>query len=387
MAIGAGVLIPLNSTMIAIGLTALARDLDVRRGTAAMLVTTYLVAMLVCQPVGGRLGDRWGSRRVLSVAVVGFGATSILASLAPTFPALLIGRVAQAVFGAALIPNAQALLRAKVSGDRRGRVFGLVGTGIGAGAAVGPVLGGLLTETTGWRGIFAVNVPLALLVLVLLVRTRDDGRSLPWVATPAGVDPAMPAPRPARLLASPPFRAACLTQTTSNFALYTVLLVLPSLLGRQGWTGSAIGLATAGLTAGLLVLGPVGGGLGDRRGRAVPITVGLAVVVVGALVLAAAPREPIALVLGPLVMGFGLGLSGASLQAAAMDAVPQVVAGAAAGVYSASRYVGSITGSLAIAVTGATTAATARPVLVAVVVAAALATVLGPRSVTEAVDW
>lgn len=370
--------------MIAIGLSEVARDLGVGRGTAAVLVTTYLVAMLVCQPVGGRLGDRWGSRQVLAAAVVGFAGASVAASLAPTFAALLVGRVLQAVFGAAVTPNAQALLRATVAADRRGRVFGLVGTGIGTGAAVGPILGGFLTETTGWRGIFAVNVPLALVVLALLARASP---AVPAVAPATTSAPAAPAPPPRRLLASAPFRAACLTQTTSNFALYTVLLVLPSLLGEQGWSGSSIGLATSGLTAGLLVLGPVGGGLGDRRGRAVPITTGLATVVVGAALVAAAPRSSVALVVGPLVMGFGLGLSGASLQAAAMDAVPQAVAGAAAGVYSASRYVGSITGSLAIAVTGATAAATARPVLVAVVAAAVVATAVGRRSVTEPVDW
>jgi MFS family permease len=393
LAVGAGVLIPLNSTMIALGLRGIARDLDVGRGTATTLVTAYLVAMLVCQPLAGRLGDRRGNRAVLAVAVVGFGVASVAAGLAPSFPALLAGRLLQAVFGAALIPNAQALLRATVARDRRGRTFGLVGTGIGAGAAVGPVLGGFLTQTVGWRGIFAVNVPLALLVLALLWRASavvaGDVRPPPAADHQDATAPGSPGP-PApsrRLLASAPFRAACLTQTTSNFALYSVLLVLPSLLAAQGWTGSAIGLATSGLTAGLLVLGPVGGGVGDRWGRAVPIGGGLAVVAAGAVVLAAAPRSPGALVVGPLVMGLGLGLSGASLQAAAMDAVPQAVAGAAAGTYSASRYVGSIAGSVAIGISGATAAADARPVLVAVVGASVIATLLGPRSVTQPVDW
>ena len=365
--------------MIAIGLPDLADDLGVGRGTATILVTTYLVAMLLCQPVGGRLGDRHGNRRVLSVAIVGFTLASVGAGLAPTFPALLAGRTAQALFGAALIPNAQALLRASVPSTRRGRSFGLVGTGIGAGAAAGPVLGGLLVDGVGWQGIFLVNVPLGLVALALLSRTD---------AAVADPPPPGAAPDVSRLglLRRPTFRAACLTQTTSNFALYTVLLVLPTLLGGAGWSDAGIGLATSGLTAGLLVLGPVGGALGDRRGRVLPIVGGLGIVVVGASLLAVGPDTAALLVAGPLVMGAGLGLAGASLQAAAMDAVTQSVAGSAAGVYSASRYVGSITGSVAISATGVTGASSARQVLLAVVVAAVLATAFGSRSAGEAVD-
>jgi MFS family permease len=358
--------------MLAVGLPALADDLGVERGRAALLVTAYLVAMLVCQPVGGRLGDRFGNRRVLALAISGFGLASIAATAAPNFNALLVGRCAQAVFGAALIPNAQALLRATVSAARRGRSFGLVGTGIGAGAAVGPVLGGLLADSVGWRGIFAVNVPLALLALAILARTA-----------PVESDEASDGERPRGvafgLLATPSFRAACLTQTTSNFALYTVLLTLPLLLADKGWAGSGVGLATAGLTVGMLFLGPVGGALGDRRGRTVPIVIGLGILVVGCTVLALGAATTALLVGGPLVMGVGMGLSGASLQAAALESVPQAVAGSAAGLYSASRYVGSIVGSLAIGATGVTGVASARPVLIATVVATAIATLAGSR--------
>ena len=379
LAVSAGALIPLNSTMIAVVLPDLADDLGVGRGTAAVLVTTYLVAMLVCQPAAGRLGDRFGHRRVLGVAIAGFTVASIAAGAAPTFLALLAGRAVQALFGAALSPNTQALLRAAVPPERRGRTFGLVGTGIGAGAAIGPVLGGLLSSGVGWRGIFLVNVPHGQLALGLLARTP------PVVGVSAADRAAAPTTRRLDLLRGH-FLAACLTQTTSNFALYTVLLVLPTLLEVHGWSAAAIGLATSGLTAGLLVLGPLGGAVGDRRGRRVPIVAGLSVVALGAVLLAAGPTTGLLLVAGPLVIGAGLGLAGASLQAAAMDAVTQSVAGSAAGVYSASRYVGSIAGSLAISATGATGAGSARPVLIAVVVASVLATAFGSRSVAEAVD-
>ncbi len=371
LAIATGALVPLNSTMIAVGLPRLADDLGVKRGAAAVLVTAYLVAMLVCQPLGGRLGDRYGNRRVLRVALVGFTLASAAAGAAPTFAALLVGRCVQAVFAAALIPNAQALLRATAAAERRGRVFGYVGTGIGAGAAAGPVLGGFLADGAGWRGIFEVNIPLGILALFLLARTQS-GAVEPNEQAAQGLAYG--------LLGSGRFRAACLSQATSNFALYTVLLVLPLLLAERGWTGITVGLTTAGLTVGLLVLGPIGGPWGDRRGRTVPIVVGLGIVVAGCTLLAFGVGTPAALVVGPLVMGVGLGLSGASLQAAALEAVPQGVAGSASGLFSASRYVGSIVGSIVISATGVVGSSSARVVLFAGIGAAVVATIAGSRA-------
>jgi DHA2 family methylenomycin A resistance protein-like MFS transporter len=364
--------------MLAVALRAIADDLHVGRGRAAVLVTAYLVAMLVCQPLAGRLGDRYGNRRVLAVATVGFGIASVGAAAAPTFPVLLLGRCAQALFGAALSPNTQSLLRATVAPERRGRTFGLVGTGVGVGAAVGPVLGGFLADSVGWRGIFAVNVPLALLALVLLART--SGAPTVEDEDAAG---ARSVERPKRLsielLGSTSFRASCATQATSNYALYTVLLVLPLLLADKGWAGASVGLATSGLTVGMLVLGPLGGFLGDRRGRTVPILLGLSILVVGCALLAAGTALTALVVAGPLVMGVGMGLSGASLQAAALESVRQEVSGSAAGLFSASRYVGSITASVAISATDVSGVADAHPVLVATVVATALAVVAGRR--------
>src|SRR5204863_8241863 len=124
--------------------------------------------------IAGRAGDRWGSRRVTFVALLGFGALSGLAAAAPTFGWLLVARAAQATFGAALIPNVQALVRTAVETARRGRAFGVLGIGIGAGAAVGPVVGGPLVDFAGWRAIFLVNLPVAIVAVVFVARIAVD---------------------------------------------------------------------------------------------------------------------------------------------------------------------------------------------------------------------
>ena len=79
----ASALVPLNSTMIAVALPNVARDFDISKSHASILITLYLIAMLVGQPLAGRLGDALGARRLATIAVVGFGACSIAAMLAP----------------------------------------------------------------------------------------------------------------------------------------------------------------------------------------------------------------------------------------------------------------------------------------------------------------
>src|SRR5439155_17977287 len=270
---------------------------------------SYLVAMLGFQPFAGRLADKVGIRRVATGALGGFALASVGAGLAPSFGALLVARCVQAAFGAALIPTAQASLRSMVGEDHRGRAFGIFAAGIGVGAAVGPLLGGVLVDVASWRAIFMVNVPLALSALPLIPRPRAAA------ASPA-------AGGSWRALRRAPFVAACATQATGNFALYTVLLLIPLVLSDRGWHGSRVGLAVSGLTAGMVVLAPAGGRMGDRRGRATATTAGMAVVTLGCIVLAIAVAAPAGMVVGALVMGAGMGLSNASLQASAVEAVP-----------------------------------------------------------------
>ena len=152
-------LAPLNSTMIAVALPRIVDDFDSSIGTVGWLVTTYLLALAVVQPVAGKLGDRHGRRPFVVGGLIVFGLASLGAAAAPGLTLLIVFRVLQAVSGAVVFPNGAGLIRELVPADRRGGAFGIVGGSVAFAAGLGPLLGGLLLTVGGWRAIFLVNVP------------------------------------------------------------------------------------------------------------------------------------------------------------------------------------------------------------------------------------
>jgi MFS family permease len=375
-------LVPLNSTMIAVALPTIADDFDISTGTASVLVTVYLVAMLVGQPVAGRVADVVGNRRAVLWALVGLIVMSFAAAFAPSFLWLVVARLAQAVCAAALGPSVQSLLRALTSPDEQGRTFGLMGSVLGVGAALGPVIGGVLTQAFGWQAIFLVNVPIAGGALLAAIRTRPrpadrrDGRHVETTDE--------------RIL-NPVFVACFSAQALSTLAQYALLLLTPIVLAARGWQSGSIGLALSALTIGMILMGPPGGRAGDARGRRAPTTFGLTVAAVAvAVVLVAGPSvTPFVLVAVLATFGVGLGLATPNLMSAALASVPMGRTGSAAGVLSMSRYVGSIATSLTISAVVTSDAGGTRVVLalscVATVVAALVATRL-PSTPTATPD-
>jgi MFS family permease len=138
---------------------------------------------------------------------------------------------------------------------------------------------------------------------------------------------------------------------SSNLAFYTVLLATPILLTRHlHWTSLQTGVALALLSAPMVVFSPIGGRLADRLGRRLPAVAGCVILSLGLLPLALAPGlSPYALLPCLSLMGAGVGLSTAGLQASAIEALDPEQAGVAAGVFSTSRYIGSFAGSIALA--------------------------------------
>lgn len=381
-------LLPLNSTMIAVALPDIGRAFGGGVGTVGWLVSGYLVAMAALQPLAGKLGDRFGRRTMIAGGLAWF-LVSLGAVFAPNLPVLIAFRVQQGVAGALAFPNALAVIREELPEQRRGAAFGALGAATALAAAAGPPLGGALVAIGGWHAIFLVNLPWAGAALLLALRTiprrppaarreRFDwigGAGLlitlgaaAWLLNPGGVpvwviatgaaaciaalaallryEAAHPDPvlRPQALRVRP-FAAATAAMGLANLALYSTLLAVPVLLsGRPGWSSGQIGLVLAALTVPMVAFSPVGGRLSDRIGRRSAATAGLALLGAAMLLLAVAGGGiGVPLLVGSLlVAGAGLGLSTPPVQAAGIEALDVHDAGMASGILSTGRYLGGI---------------------------------------------
>lgn len=372
------VLAPLNSTMIAVALPRITDDFHVSVRATDWLVTSYLIALAIGQPVSGRLGDRVGRRRMMLLGLVAFLGASIGAAVAPNLATLIVFRVAQAVSGAAVFPNGVAVLRLLLAHERRGRGFGIVGGVLASAAAIGPLVGGLALSVSDWRAIFLVNIPLVAAALVLTWR---------WIpATPRG-EGSSDTLFGLGAFGYRAFRAAAGAVAFSNLAYYSMLIAIPVLLEKvRGWSSADVGLALAALSGPAALLSPVGGHLADRFGRRIPAVAGNLLLAAAGLPLVLDPRLPSAALLVLLaLMGCGVGLSAASLQTAAVEAVPATDAGSAAGMFSTSRYLGSIAGTVVLAVLLAPHAGAFRPIFVMVFVAGALSVAVAAALPSRAV--
>ena len=375
----AALLAPLNSTIIAVALPSIATAFDASAAVATRwLVTAYLVVTIVAQSPAGKFADLFGTSRVLTLGRAAFAAGALLAAFSPTLPVLGIGRVLMAIGGALTIPTVFAELRNSVPAARRGRVFGLFGAIMGAAAATGPLLGGLLTARFGWHSVFFVNVPVVLLsflldpprrqaaaprrairfdvlgsailgLAVLLLVAAVDRTSVVFAAGAVTMlalfvmrelradDPVLDV----RLFTRPAFAAGSSIVGLQNLAMYAMLFLLPFFLARSGSGPAAAGTKLLLFTISMVVASPFGGRLSDAVGARAVGLAGAFLATAGATIFVSTGELLASIVL----MGTGIGLSTGPSQAAAMSAVPASQAGVASGALSTMRYVGGVLGS------------------------------------------
>lgn len=382
-------LMPLNSTMIAVALPDIAREFGNSPGTVAQaVVASYLVAAIVLQSPGGKLGDRLGHRRMLALGQVLTAGGAVLGMVAGSLAVLAVARVAMAAGGAAVVPATVALLRTELPQERRGRAFGGFGAVMSLAAGIGPPLGGELVRAFGWPSIFASNLPVIAVAAVLAltagraprppepVRTRFDvlGTVLLTAALAALVlglesggatgaallvacavllvpfvwwerraaDPVVAF----SLFRSGSFTAGSLLVALQNLVMYTLLFELPQVLAAVlAVDTAATGRLLVSMMGAMIVASLLSGRLVDRVGPR-PMAVSGTAACLGAVGLLAVVglSSPGGLVLPLALLGLGVGLATPAAQSASLAAVPASRSGAAAGIGSTMRYLGGVVG-------------------------------------------
>ncbi len=378
-AIGSG-LVLLEATVVNVALPALERDLGATLAGLQWTVNAFTLTLSALILLGGGLGDRFGRRRIYVIGIVWFAGASLLCGLAPTLEWLIAGRALQGIGGALVVPGSLALIQDTFHPADRGRALGWWSGLSGAAGALGPLLGGSLVDTAGWRWVFLVNVPVAaVLVVLLLARVpvrhtstgsgRFDGLGAAAAAIGLGaltyaLTQAVDEPTPAAVAAiigvaalltfwrverrspnpmlpldvfgSRPFSVANLASFFIYGALAALMFVLPIQLQiTTGYSASATGLALVPLTALTLTLSAYGGTLVTRLGPRVPLTAGSSVCAV-ALLLATriGPRADYVTEVLPVVLlvGIGIPLVTPALTATVLGAVSDARAGIAGAV-------------------------------------------------------
>lgn len=373
----------LDSTVVNVALPRIGRDLDANLAALQWTVNAYMVTLAGLILLGGALGDRFGRRRIFVLGVLWFAAASLLCGLAPNAGVLVAARALQGVGGALLTPGSLALIQASFHADDRGRAVGLWSGFGGVGAAVGPFLGGWLVDGAGWRWVFLLNVPLALLCAPVAVRhvpessdershTRFDvlgaalgasalalltyalieARTASWAvafSAVAGVaaavafvvverrrkDPMMPLD----VFASRQFTAVNLV-TLCVYAAFGGFFFLAALQLQVvvGWSALAAGTALLPTTVLMLLLSARSGGLAERIGPRLQLTAGPLLCAAGmTLMLRVGPGTSYVADVLPalLVLGLGMVTLVAPLTATVLAAVDTTRAGLASGINNA----------------------------------------------------
>ncbi|MFJ6135399.1 MFS transporter [Kitasatospora sp. NPDC092286] len=374
----------LDGTVVNVALPRIGADLGAPLAALQWTLNAYLLTLAGLILLGGALGDRYGRRRVFLIGVVWFAVASAACAAAPTIGVLVIARAVQGIGGALLTPGSLAMLQAVFHPDDRSAAVGLWSGLGGVSAAVGPFLGGWLVDGPGWRWIFLLNVPLAVLVVAVAARhvpeSRDEsatGRfdvlgallaaltlgaityaltaagggvsASVWVTGVAGlllgaafvsVERRSPEPMlPLGLFSSRLFTAVNLV-TLCVYAAFSgvFFLLVVQLQTVSGFSPLVSGLSLIPVTVLMLALSARAGRLGKRIGPRLPLTVGPLLCAGGVLLM---------LRIGPgasywadvlpavTVLGCGMVLLVAPLTATVLAAVEVRHAGIASGVNNA----------------------------------------------------
>jgi DHA2 family multidrug resistance protein len=176
----------LDTTIANVALPHMQGSLGATQDEIAWVLTSYIVAAAISTPVTGWLAVRFGRTRLFVTALTGFTITSALCGVATTLPEVVIFRIMQGLFGAALVPLSQAILLDTFPRNEMARAMGIFSMGVMIAPILGPVLGGYLTDEYSWRWCFYINVPLGIVAIVgalafIPETVSNSARKLDWL--------------------------------------------------------------------------------------------------------------------------------------------------------------------------------------------------------------
>jgi EmrB/QacA subfamily drug resistance transporter len=373
----------IDATVVGIALPAIGRDFGVGLAALQWVVTAYTLTLAGLLLIAGSLGDKYGRKKIFQIGVIWFALASALCGIAPTAGALIAARALQGVGAALLTPGSLAILEATFRPEDRGKAIGAWSGFSGVGTAIGPFLGGWLVAAVSWRLIFAINLPLAVIVVAVTWRhvpeSRDPdatapidvtggvlgtlglvgltygliqgpvsgwGNSLVLATLIGGIvllavfvawERRAPAPMlPLSLFSSSQFTAANVVTFIVYGAIGGALFLLPiALQVVSGYTALAAGVSLLPVTVITFALSQRSGALASRIGprlqmSAGPVLIGIGL---GLFVLIGPSGNYLTEVLpGVVIFGFGLAVTVAPLTATVLAAVPAEHAGMASAV-------------------------------------------------------
>jgi EmrB/QacA subfamily drug resistance transporter len=392
-------IVGLDVTIVNVALPSIQRELHASVSGLQWTVAAYTLVLASFLMLSGSTADRVGRRRTFQTGLAAFTLGSLLCSLAPSLGWLVVFRMIQALGGSMLNPVALSIItNTFLKPAERARAIGIWGGVVGISLALGPVAGGLLVETVGWRGIFWVNLPIGLAALILaalfvpesrapharkvdpvgqlliivtlatLIYGIIEGPSSGWtspkiiacfcvsaiaLATLIAYEPRRQEPLiDLRFFRSAPFSGATLIAVCAFAALGGFLLLNTLYLQDvRGYSALHAGLYTVPIAAMTLVCAPLSGRIVGARGPRLPlILAGVAITASGVMLTHLTASTSIAWLFASYVLfGIGFGMVNAPITNTAVSGMPRAQAGVAAAVASTSRQVGQ---SLGVAVIG-----------------------------------
>jgi EmrB/QacA subfamily drug resistance transporter len=428
-------MVVLDSVVVITALPRMQRDLHVSLASLQWTLNAYGIAFAAGIITAAALGDRFGRRKVFTVGLALFTFASIACALAPNLSALIVARTVQGLGGAVVLPLSLTILTAAFPIERRGMIVGVYGGLAGLAVAMGPIVGGAVTQSIDWHWIFWINVPIGVLATILGVRLLPESYGAPerldlvgvglvtagvvslvWALSRASDvgwssaevvgtliagaallggfvawesfvrEPMVPL----RLFAARDFAVGNVTTFLMSGAIFAGgLLVTEEFQLARHYSPVGAGLHLLPFFATPMLVSPVAGALSDRIGRRPIIVVGLSLLTAGFVWVAwrgSLSASWIELVVALLIAGVGISMALPTVPTAVLSAVPEQDMGKASGInYMAQRFgavFGVAIGSTVFATYGGLASPTAvtagfKPALWACAVFAGLAALTG----------